>query len=338
MISVSHSPSYRVACVQAAPVYMNLDASIDKAIDIIAAAAANGARLVAFPENFLPGYPWFVWLGSPAWAMQFMKNYHKQALIVGSEQYMRLEHAAAQHKIHLVMGFTEKDGGSLYMSQAIIDETGKTIATRRKLKPTLAERLVFGEGDGGDIAVHDTALGKLGALCCWEHIQPLTKFAMYSQHEQIHVGAWPSFSLYNEVTPAISGEVNIAVSRTYAVEGQCFVIAPCAITPKETVDTLCTTDSHHNLLKSGGGFARIYGPDGASLATPLSEDEEGILYADINLDDITMAKISGDAVGHYSRNDVTRLIFNRNSLRPVHQKGQPIFGDDEIIPQKDENV
>jgi len=321
----THSHAYRVAAVQAAPVYMNLNASIDKAITIITEAAKNGASLVAFPENFLPGYPWFVWLGAPVWAMQFMTEYHKQALIVGSEQYQRLEKAAADNRVHLVMGFTERDNGSLYMSQAIIDDKGKTIATRRKLKPTHAERLVFGEGDGGDIAVHETALGKLGALCCWEHIQPLTKFAMYSQHEQIHVAAWPSFSLYTEVTPAIGGEVNTAVSRTYAVEGQCYVIAPCAVTPQDTVDLLCSTDEQRALLKTGGGFTRIYGPDGASLVTPLEEDEEGILYADINLDAVTMAKISGDAVGHYSRNDVTRLIFNNQSLRPVHINEAPLF-------------
>jgi len=330
--------SSRVAAVQASPIYMDLNASIDKAIDLITEAAKNGARLVAFPENFLPGYPWFVWLGTPAWAMQFMNDYHKQALIVGSEQYQRLEKAASDNQIQVVMGFTEKDNGSLYMSQAIIDENGKTLATRRKLKPTLAERLVFGEGDGSDIAVHDTSIGKLGALCCWEHIQPLTKFAMYSQHEQIHVAAWPGFSLYTEVTPAIGGEVNTAVSRTYAVEGQCYVIAPCAIVSQDTIDFLCSSDEQRELLKTGGGFTRIYGPDGASLVHPLNEDEEGILYADIHLDAITIAKVAGDPVGHYSRNDVTRLIFNNQSLRPVQRNEVPLFDNGIIISSEDEEA
>ncbi|HAT1619878.1 TPA: carbon-nitrogen hydrolase family protein [Raoultella planticola] len=334
----TNAHSCRVAAVQASPVYMDLNASIDKAVMLITEAAKKGASLIAFPENFLPGYPWFVWLGTPAWAMQFMNDYHNQALVVDSEQYQRIEKAAADNQIHIVMGFTEKDNGSLYMSQAFIDDNGNTIATRRKLKPTLAERLVFGEGDGGDIAVHDTALGKLGALCCWEHIQPLTKFAMYSQHEQIHVAAWPGFSLYTEVTPAIGGEVNIAVSRTYAVEGQCYVIAPCALVTQDTIDLLCSNDEQRRLLKTGGGFTRIYGPDGASLVNPLKENEEGILYAEVNLDAITLAKVAGDAVGHYSRNDVTRLIFNNQSLRPVHRNDLPVPDDGINSPAEDEQV
>ena len=128
----------------------------------------------------------------------------------------------------VVMGHSEKHGGSLYMGQWIIGPDGETIAQRRKLKPTHVERTVFGEGDGSDLAVHDTPLGRVGALCCWEHLQPLSKYAMYAQNEQVHIAAWPSFSLYRGGAYALGPEVNNAASRIYAVEGQCFVLAPCA--------------------------------------------------------------------------------------------------------------
>lgn len=327
---MSSSISYRVAAVQAAPVFMDRAATVDKCIRLIAEAASSGARLIAFPENFIPGYPWFFWLGSPAWAMQYMLKYHEQALVIDSPDYRRLEQAAAEHQIFVCVGFTEKSNGSLYMAQAFIDDQGRTLSTRRKLKPTVAERMVFGEGDGSDIQVHETSIGRLGGLCCWEHIQPLTKFAMYSKHEQIHVAAWPGFSLYTDVTPAIGGEVNNAVSRTYAVEGQCFVLAPCGMVSHDVVESLCQSDETRNLLKVGGGYARIYGPDGADLATPLAPDQEGLLYADVNLDAITLAKVAADPVGHYSRSDVTRLLFNGESRRPVTEDAT-VRPDDEVV-------
>lgn len=312
------SGKYKVAAVQAAPVFMDLKGGIDKSIQLIKEAAAAGAKLIAFPENFLPGYPWFVWLDSPAWSMQFMAQYRSQALTLGSAEYQVLEKAAAEHGIYVVLGFTERDAGSLYMAQAIINDEGKTIATRRKVKPTLIERIVFGEGDGSDLAVHETELGNIGALCCWEHVQPLNKAAMFSQHEQVHIAAWPSFSVYKGVSIAISGPVNNAVTRSYAVEGQCYVIAPCAIVSQEMIDLLCSKEEHHELLKKGGGFARIYGPDGADLGGELGENEEGILYADVDLIMQDLAKVAGDSMGHYARNDVTRLVLNSASHREVH--------------------
>ena len=163
---------------------------------LIAEAAAKGAKLIAFPETWLPGYPWFIWLDSPAWGMQFIQRYHDNSLVYGSAQAERLAQAAKQHAITVVMGHSEKHGGSLYMGQWIIGADGETVAMRRKLKPTHVERTMFGEGDGSDLAVHDTPLGRVGALCCWEHLQPLSKYAMYAQNEQVHIAAWPSFSLY----------------------------------------------------------------------------------------------------------------------------------------------
>jgi aliphatic nitrilase len=231
-MTIQVKTKYKVAVVQAAPEFLDLEKGIVKAIKLIDEAADAGASLIAFPEVWLPGYPWWIWLDSPAWGMQFVRRYFENALVIGSEQFERICAQPLARKIHVVLGFAERDGGTLYLAQAIIDDAGKVISTRRKLKPTHVERSVYGEGDGSDLAVHDSALGRIGALCCAEHVQPLSKYAMYSQHEQIHVAAWPSFSVYKGAAFQLSAAANNGASQLYAVEGGCFVLAPCATVSK----------------------------------------------------------------------------------------------------------
>lgn len=308
MTEIKHT--FKAAVVQAAPVFLDRDATIQKGIALIKEAAGQGAELIAFPEVWIPGYPWWIWLGAPAWGMQFVQRYHENALMLNSSHVDSLREAACEYDIHVVMGYSEKAGGSLYMGQMIIDRKGKIVSTRRKLKPTHAERTVFGEGDGSHLAVHDLDIGRLGALNCWEHLQPLTKYAMFSMNEQIHVASWPSFSLYRGMAYALGPELNTAASQIYAAEGQCFVLAACATVSPDMIEILCDTPDKHDMLKPGGGFARIFGPDGRPLAEPLPEDAEGIMYAEINLGMIAIAKSAADPVGHYSRPDVTRLLLN----------------------------
>ncbi|QRO00965.1 carbon-nitrogen hydrolase family protein [Archangium violaceum] len=312
-------PRFKAAAVQAAPAFLDLDAGVDKAERLIAEAAENGASLIAFPETWLPGYPFWVWLGAPGWGMQFVQRYFDQSLEVDGPQMGRLREAARRHGIHVVMGYSERSGASLYMGQALIGPEGELIAARRKLKPTHAERTVFGEGDGGDLKVHATALGKLGALNCWEHIQPLVKQAMFSQGEQVHVASWPSFSLYRGLAYALGPEVNLSASQIYAVEGQCFVIGSCATVSEEMTALLCDAPDRAKMLLAGGGFAMIYGPDGRPLSQPLDERAEGLVYAELDLGLIPLAKAVADPAGHYSRPDVLRLMFNDTPHRLVER-------------------
>ena len=323
------SKPFKAAAVQAAPAFLDLTGSVDKCVRLIEEAAANGASLVAFPETFIPGYPWFIWLDSPAWGLQFIQRYHANSLTMGSLEAQRLADAARVNRIHVVMGQSEREGGSLYMGQWLIGPDGETIAARRKLKPTHVERTVYGEGDGSDLGVHRTALGNLGALCCWEHLQPLSKYAMYAQNEQVHVAAWPSFSLYEGMAHALGAEVNVAASRIYAVEGGCFVLAPCATVSPEMVKLMCIDDNKSALLKAGGGHARIVGPDGRDLATPLPETEEGLLYAEIDTGMIPLAKSAADPAGHYSRPDVTRLLLDKRPRQRVVAVGHDLV---EVAP------
>lgn len=310
------SIKFKAAVVQAAPIFMDLDASIEKAITLIERAAREGAKLVAFSEAWFPGYPWWIWLSPAAHNVRHFQHYHENSLVVGSEQFKRLAQAAKDNCIYLSTGASERDQGSLYLAQFLFSDQGELIQARRKLKPTHMERTVYGDGDGSDFGVFDTDLGRIGQLCCWEHLQPLSKYAMFSMHEQVHVAAWPSFSTYPQAY-SLGAEANMAASSVYALEGSCFVLAPTAIVSPEMYDMLVETDAQSELISVGGGHAQIFSPDGQAMCEKLPEDEEGILFAELDLGAIAIAKSFADPVGHYARPDVLKLLINREPQRPV---------------------
>lgn len=318
------SGPFKVAAVQAAPVFLDMAATAQKAVALIDEAGKAGAKLIAFPETWLPGYPWWIWLAAPAHGMPYVGRYHANSPVAGGPEDKAIADAARRNQIHVVLGLSEKVGGSLYMAQWIYGPDGVVIARRKKLKPTHVERTVFGEGDGSDLEVFDTAIGRVGALCCWEHLQPLTKYAMYSMNEQIHIASWPSFSLYRGMAYALGPELNTAASQMYAAEGQCFVIASCATVSDEMVEMLCDAPDKQMFLKAGGGFSRVFGPDGAPIGDGLPETKEGLVIAEIDLGMISIAKSAADPAGHYSRPDVTRLLLNRRpSPRVMSFEDQP---------------
>ncbi|WP_100188228.1 carbon-nitrogen hydrolase family protein [Marinomonas sp. BSi20584] len=309
---------YKVAAVQAAPEFLNLDAGIEKTIRFIKEAAESGAKLVAFPELWLTGYPWWIWLDTPAAAVAsgFVSRYYKYSLSYDDPRAELISNAARQYNINVVLGFSERENGSLYIAQWLIDSKGETIAKRRKLKPTHVERTIFGEGDGSDMLVHDTELGRMGALNCWEHVLPLNKFIMFSQNEQIHVASWPSFTTY-EFASGMTWEINNTVTRSYAVEGACFVVAPSALVSQAMIDELCDKPEKHELISVGGGHSVIFGPGGEPLCEKLDPNEEGILYADVELDAVDVCKHFLDCAGHYSRPDVYEVLFDDRRKRIV---------------------
>lgn len=316
-------PKFKAAALQAAPAFLDAEAAVTRAIGYIEEAADNGAALLVFPEAWLPGYPWWIWLGPPAWGMQFVQRYFDNSLSVGDPLYRKLERAAGKARVEVVLGFSERDAGSLYLGQAFISAQGQTRAVRRKLKPTHAERSVFGEGDGSHFKVLDTPLGRLGGLLCWEHLQPLSRYVLFSMNEQVHAAAWPTFSLYTDFAYAFGHELNLAASATYAAEGQCFVIAACGVVTQEMLD-LMQAPCPPEFLRPGGGYAMIFGPDGRPIATPLAPHEQGLVYAQVDLATISLAKAAADPAGHYARPDVVRLMLNREPL-PRVQAMQPGF-------------
>jgi len=312
-------PKFRAAAVQHASVLHDLDGGIDKSIAIIDEAAAQGVELLAFPEAWVPGYPYWAWLGTPAWGMQFVQSYHDNSIATDGPELAAIAAAAKRHGMHIVFGFSERDAGTLYLAQSIIGPDGEVIANRRKLKATFVERSVYGEGDGSDLAVHDTALGRLGALCCWEHLQPLSKYALYSMNEQVHVASWPTLSLYEDKAHALGPVANMAASRVYALEGQSFVIAATTVMTAEVQDTMGLNDEQRDLIRLGGGSSCIFAPDGQSIGNTVPPDEEGLVIADIDLGMISLAKTAADPAGHYSRPDVTRLLLNTQRKSAVER-------------------
>ncbi|WQH01460.1 carbon-nitrogen hydrolase family protein [Rhodopseudomonas palustris] len=318
------SKQFKVAAVQAAPAFLDLQAGVAKAVGLIEQAARQDCKLVVFPEVWLPGYPNHIWLGPPAWAMQFVGRYFENSVQAGGAEDRAIAEAARRNGIQVSMGLSERDGGSLYIAQWHYAETGEVIKRRRKLKPTHVERTVFGEGDGSDLAVLDTSLGRVGQLSCWEHLQPLSKYAMYSQNEQIHCGAWPALSLIADEAYALGPTVNNGASMIYAVEGGCFVVAAAALVDKAQQDLLCQGDPMKEAMcQLGGGFSRVYAPDGRSIGANLDPFEEGLVVADVDLGLIAFAKASADPAGHYARPDVTRLLFNNKPARRVEYFSVP---------------
>jgi len=315
-MSVVH-PKFLAAAVQHSSVLLDLAGGVEKTIDIIDNAGRSGVELLVFPETWIPGYPYWAWLGPPAWGMQFVQAYHNNSMTRDGEEMRKIAAAAARNKMHVVLGYSERVGGTLYLAQSIFGPTGEIVAHRRKLRPTHVERSIFGDADGSNLAVHDTAIGRLGALCCWEHLQPLSKYALYSMNEQVHAASWPTLSLYEGKAYALGAEANMAATTTYALEGQCFVVAATSVMTPELWQIMGLSEEQQNLIPLGGGSSAIFGPDGQQLSEFLRPDEEGLVIAEVDLDMIALAKTAADPAGHYARPDVTRLLLNTNPSSPV---------------------
>lgn len=217
--------------------------------------------------------------------------------------------AAATHSIIVVLGFSERDASSVYIAQCLIDATGELRMRRRKLKPTHMERTVFGDASGASLVnVVKTDIGNVGALSCWEHVQPLLKYHTYLQHEEIHVAAWPPLEPHpgGPALWGMSAEGCQCQSQTYAIEAAAYVLHSTAVITQKGIDVMSTTGGPL-MATPGGGASAVYGPDGRKLTTDLPPTEEGILYADLQLDMVLAAKSFLDVIGHYSRPDMLYL-------------------------------
>jgi predicted amidohydrolase len=324
------SQSVRVAAAQAAPVFLDLEGTVAKATQIIDEAAANGARLVAFPETWIPGYPAWIF-GAAGWEDNLAKRafgrLSRNAVQVPSPATDALCAAARGAGVYVSMGMTEREavasGGTLFNSILTIADTGEILGVHRKLMPTHAERIVWGQGDGSTLHVYDTAIGKLGGLACWEHWMPLTRFAMHAKGEQIHVAAWPEVG---------DPEMHRFATRHYAFEGRCYAV--CVMGAALTADKVPADFELRDALGAAEDFVAteaggtcVFGPDGSVIADSRA-GEETIVYADLDLDRIAEEQQALDTAGHYNRPDVFRLEVDERprtqlvSLEPVDTKPQ----------------
>lgn len=311
-------PVLKVAAVQAAPVYLDREATVDKACRLIAEAGDHGARVVGFPETFVAGYPhYYLTLSTNPFREhgKWFKRLHRNALEIPSPAAERLCQAARKARAHVVIGISEKDRlGALYNSQLFIGDRGEILGVHRKLIPTLFEKLLYASGDGSRLQVVDTAWGELGALICGEHTSSLAKFSLIARGERIHVAAWPAFP--RKLHPRHQNETVLFRVRQHAHEAKAFVISASGHFSAEMVDDLCRTDEEKSRLRPGGGCSAIVGVRGEILAGPLL-DEEGIVYAEIDLEDRIEASLTQDVLGHSSRFDVLSLKWDGTRREPM---------------------
>jgi nitrilase len=297
-------------------VYLNLTETLARAIGLIAEAAADGCRMVVFPEAWFPGYPTFVWRLSPGADMGKTDELFARLLANSNDrckgELAPLQEAAKEHEIVIVAGYQEIDGAvsgsTIFNSVAIIDADGTIANNHRKLMPTNPERMIWGFGDGSGLNVVDTAVGRIGALLCWENYMPLARYALYGQQIEIYVA--PTWD---------SGDTWLATMQHIAREGGCWVIS-CA-TALEARDIPADVPYREILFPDEAewvnqGDAVIYKPFGGALAGPMRR-EKGMLTADIDVAAARAARRKFDATGHYARPDIFTLAVDRSPKLPV---------------------
>lgn len=298
--------SIKVAIVQAAPVYLDLEASVAKAVGRVREAAAQGAQLVAFGETWLPGYPaWLdhcpdaaLWNHAPT--KDVFARLRRNSVVVPGAVTEQLSEAARENKVSVVIGVSERvesgaGNGTLYNSLLTFNDDGTLANHHRKLVPTYTERIVWGQGDGRGLKAVETANGRVGSLVCWEHWMPLARQAMHVSGEHVHVAVYPT-----------AHEMHQIASRQYAFEGRCFVLVIGLLMrvsdlPDELARPVELADKPEELILRGGSSVIV--PDGSYVVEPVF-DEERIIIATLDLSIIDREKMTLDVTGHYSRPDV----------------------------------
>lgn len=306
----------KVSIVQEPPVYLDLEKSMERAVKLIGQSAGRGCGMVVFPEAWLPGYPTFVWRLVPGSGMgktdELYARLLANAVDLSRDGLAPIQEAAREYGVVVVLGYQEVDGsasgGTIFNSCAIIDADGRLANNHRKLMPTNPERMVWGFGDASGLNVVETAVGRVGALICWESYMPLARYALYAQNIDIYVA--PTWD---------SGETWLATMQHIAREGGCWVIG-CA-TALEASDIPDDIPHRGELFPNKNewvnpGDAVVYKPFGGIVAGPMHQ-EKGLLVAEIDVGTAQASRRKFDASGHYARPDIFTLNVNRARQVPV---------------------
>jgi nitrilase len=314
LTSIASATFVNVAVVQAASAPFDAEACVDKAIKLIADAAASGAQLIVFPEAFVTGYPKGLNFGlavgarDPVGREEF-RLYLDAAIEVPGPQTQRLGEAIAAHNCYVVMGVIERELGTCYCTVLFFGPDGRLLGKHRKLMPTALERMIWGFGDGSTLTVVDSPYGRIGSVICWENYMPMLRMAMYAKNVALYCA--PTADDRDTWLPSM---------RHVALEGRCFVLTACQFIRKnEFPDTVRVAlgDTPDAVLMRGG--SAIISPLGKVLAGPHF-DGETILTATLDLNEIGRGKFDFDVAGHYSRPDVFQLTVNETPMAAVVTK------------------
>jgi len=311
----------RVAVIQRPPVFLNKAETLSMAVSSVREAAVAGARLVVFPEAFIPGYPAWIWRLRPGADMDLSERLHSRLLAesvrIGAGDLAALCDAARENDVTVVSGVDERDTElsrtTLYNSVVVIGPDGAILNIHRKLMPTNPERMVWGFGDATGLRVIDTPCGRIGALICWENYMPLARCALYAQGVDVYIA--PTYD---------AGPRWLATMQHIAREGGCWVVGSgCAFQGRHVPDAVPGKSELYPNADAwvNSGDSVIVEPGGNIVAGPL-HDELGILYAELDLERVGVARRSLDVVGHYSRPDVFRLHVNNDRPSPVEFSGR----------------
>lgn len=307
---MAESRIVRAAAVQIAPDLDTLNGTVDRVLAAIADAASKGAEIIVFPETFLPWYPYFSICHGPALIGEEHIRLYKNAVVAPGPVTEALSAAARRHHIVISIGINERDHGTLYNSLLIFDADGTLQLKHRKLSPAYHERMIWGVGDGSTLKVVETAVGRVGGLICWEHYNPLARYALMAQHEDIHVSMYPG-ALFGQ-TFADQTEIQI---RNHALESACFVINSTGWLSDEQIAKIAGETGADGAIR-GGSFTAIIDPEGQHVVPPLTSGE-GILVADLDLEMNLRRKRLMDSVGHFSRPELLRLLMTNPATSAI---------------------
>ncbi len=318
----------RVAAVQAAPVFLDRERTVEKACRLIREAGAGGAQLVGFPEGYIPTHPlWFHFhVATNVKAMQFSRELFCNSVEIPGPATEELCRAAREARIYVVMGLCEKTPGrmgTLYNTLLFIDDHGNIMGRHRKLHPTLGERLVHAPGDAQGLRAFRTEFGAVSGLMCGENSNALSIFSLDAQGTTVHVASWPAhFNL-----PVNMGDIIEVASKALAYQTKSFVINAVGAIDDRMREVLPSTDEDRAFLSRQHGGASVVSPRGKFIAGPMGPGE-GILYADVNLSDIIIPKITQDFSGHYNRFDIFSVTVNTGGYAPVRRLPAAAADDD----------
>lgn len=309
---------FKAATVQTSPVFLNVEKTVEKAITFVKEASQNGAQLIAFPEVFIAGYPYWNWIMTPVQGSKWYEKLYKCSVKTTDEAMQTLFQAAKDNNIHIVIGINERGDsyGEIYNTNLIIDNNGNVIGKHRKLVPTWAEKLTWTSGDGSSLKVYNTEIGSIGTLACGENTNTLARFTLLSQGELIHIANYISLPV---APPDYDMAEAIKIrAAAHSFEGKLFTIVSCSTISQEIKDALRDDVPNVDKLldRKSSAFSGFIGPNGAVIGTPLIDDE-GIVYAEIDLAKCIQPKQMHDILGHYNRFDIFDLRVNTAPTRKI---------------------